>query len=82
MAHPLRRTLRMSSHYKGIAWALLVLVVAFITALWLGHGFVAYGILMAGFVLFFVMSIAYMRPRGHSPEHHAKVDKVVKDTDP
>jgi hypothetical protein len=72
----------MSSHYKGIALALLLLTAAFVLALALGQQVVAYGLLILGVGLIFVMSIAYMRPHGRTPEHHAKVDRVVKDTKP
>lgn len=72
----------MRSHYKGLVWALLVLAIAFIAAMVFGDVFIAYGVLMGGFVLLFVMGVAYMRPRGRPPEHHAKVDEFVNDTKP
>lgn len=72
----------MTSHYKGIGLALLLLVTLFVTALLAGQNMIAFCILFAGAVLMFVFSIAYMRPDGRSPEHHGKVDRVVNDTRP
>jgi len=72
----------MTSHFKGIGLALAFIVVAFIVALALGQQPIAFGILVGGAVLLFVFSIAYMRPSGRSPEHHAKVDRWVNDTKP
>jgi len=72
----------MNSHYKGIFWALLLIVMAFIVALAFGQTPIAFGILVGGGVILFVFSIAFMRPTGRSPEHHAKVDRWVNDTKP
>ena len=72
----------MTSHFKGIGLALALIVVAFIVALAVGQQPIAFGILFGGAVLLFVFSIAYMRPSGRSPEHHAKVDRWVNDTKP
>jgi predicted membrane channel-forming protein YqfA (hemolysin III family) len=72
----------MSSHYKGIGLALLLIVVMFTGALIAGQSLVAFSILFAGAVLLFIFSIAYMRPSGRSPEHHGKVDRLVNDTKP
>ena len=72
----------MTSHYKGIGLALLLLVALFVGALVAGQNLLAFCILFAGAVLLFVFSIAYMRPAGRSPEHHGKVDRVVNDTRP
>ena len=72
----------MSSHYKGISFAALFIVIAFVAAMAAGQQMLAFGVLLAGAVLLFVFSIAYMRPSGRSPEHHAKVDRIVNDTKP
>ena len=82
LARQLLLTASMNSHFKGIALALALIVVAFIVALAVGQQPIAFGILVCGAVLLFVFSIAYMRPSGRSPEHHAKVDRWVNDTKP
>jgi hypothetical protein len=61
---------------------LLTLGIAFIVAYWSGQAYVAYGILVGGLVILAVMSVAYMRPKGRTPEHHAEIDKIVNDTRP
>lgn len=72
----------MTSHYKGIGLALLLVVALYAGALVAGQNLIAFVILFAGAVLMFVFSIAYMRPSGRSPEHHGEVDRVVHDTKP
>ena len=72
----------MDSHFKGIGIAALFIAAMFVIALAVGQTMLAFGVLLGGAVLLFVFSIAYMRPRGRSPEHHAKVDRIVNDTKP
>ncbi len=72
----------MNRHYTGIGLALLIMIVAFVIALALGSKLIAFGALIVGLVMMFVMGVAYMRPRGHTPEHHAEVDRIVNDTNP
>lgn len=72
----------MNSHIKGISLAALFVVIAFVVALAAGQPMIAFGALIGGAVLLFVFSIAYMRPSGRSPEHHAKIDRIVNDTKP
>jgi len=72
----------MHRHYKGIGIVLLVMAAAFVAALALGLEFVAYGVLIAGLVVLFLLSVAFMRPSGRTPEHHARVDKAIHDTNP
>ena len=72
----------MHRHYIGIGLALLIMVAVFVIALALGQNLLAYGALVVGLVMLFVMGVAYMRPRGHTPEHHGRVDRIVNDTNP
>ena len=72
----------MTSHYKGLGLALLLLVALFAGTLIAGQNLIAFCILFAGAVLLFIFSVAYMRPSGRSPEHHSKVDRIVNDMKP
>ncbi len=72
----------MASHFKGIGIFLLLVALAFVVALGLGQVYFAYGLLVCGLIALAVLSIAYMRPSGRTPEHHADMDKVFNDTKP
>jgi len=48
----------------------------------IGSMFAALISLIAGLVLAFVMSIAWVRFEGYPPEHHPRIDKIVDDTRP
>lgn len=72
----------MQRHWKGLVVLFGLLALAFITALWMESVAFALGSLVAGLVVAFVMSTAWMRPDGHSPEHHHRVDRYVDDTSP
>ena len=66
----------------GVAVFMCLVAVAFAIALSLGHPVVGFVMLIGGLVITFVMAIAYMRPKGHTPEHHGKIDRIVRDTKP
>lgn len=72
----------MQRHWKGLVVLFASLALAFITALWMESMAFALGSLVAGLVVAFVMSTAWMRPEGHTPEHHHRVDRLVDDTHP
>ena len=59
-----------------------LLSLAFVAALWVDSVAFALAALVSGLVLAFVMATAWMRADGHSPEHHAPVDRVFDDTNP
>jgi hypothetical protein len=69
-------------HYKGVMLFLAVMVSVLLLSFGLGYPAVAYGAGILAFGTMFVFGIAYMRPAGRSPEHHAKVDAIVNDTEP
>ena len=72
----------MQRHWRGLVALFGLLVVAFVTALWADSVAIALASLVSGLVLAFVMSTAWMRADGHSPEHHPAIDRVVDDTNP
>jgi hypothetical protein len=72
----------MQRHWRGLIALFALLAIAFVAALWADSVAMALGALVSGLVLAFVMSTAWMRAEGHSPEHHHPVDRVVDDTSP
>ena len=72
----------MQRHWKGIIVLFGVLALAFVAALWFESVAIALGALVSGLVIAFVMSTAWMRADGHSPEHHPPVDRAFDDTNP
>jgi hypothetical protein len=72
----------MQRHWRGLVILFGLLALAFVAALWADSVAFALGALVSGLVLAFVMSTAWMRAEGHSPEHHAPVDRVFDDTHP
>lgn len=72
----------MQRHWRGLTVLFGLLSLAFVAALWLDSVAIALASLVSGLVMAFVMATAWMRADGHSPEHHAGVDKVFDDTSP
>lgn len=72
----------MSRHGVGMVLLLVLTVAAFALALMLGQPIGAFALLLVGFVVAFVMAIAWMRPPSSSPEHHPKIDRIFNDTAP
>jgi hypothetical protein len=82
LARPLLALFDMQRHWKGLVVLFGLLAAAFVGALWAESVAIALGALVSGLVLAFVMSTAWMRADGHSPEHHPRVDHVFDDTNP
>lgn len=59
-----------------------LLTLAFVSALWVDSVAIALAALVSGLVFAFVMATAWMRADGHSPEHHARIDRAFDDTSP
>jgi hypothetical protein len=72
----------MQRHWRGLVALFGLLTLAFVSALWIDSVAIALAALVSGLVMAFVMATAWMRADGHSPEHHAAVDKVFDDTSP
>ena len=82
MARTLLHSPSMQRHWKGLVLLFGLLATAFIASLWADSVAFALGSLVSGLVVAFVMSIAWMRADGHSPEHHHRIDHVIDDTNP
>lgn len=82
LARPLLRQMAMQRHWRGLVVLFMLLALAFVAAIWADSVAFALGALVSGLVLAFVMATAWMRPDGHSPEHHPPVDRVLDDTNP
>jgi hypothetical protein len=72
----------MQRHWRGLVILFGLLALAFVAAIWADSVAFALGALVSGLVLAFVMATAWMRPAGHTPEHHPPVDRVLDDTNP
>jgi hypothetical protein len=72
----------MQRHWRGLVGLFGLLSLAFVVALWVDSVAFALAALVSALVLAFVMATAWMRADGHSPEHHASVDRVFDDTNP
>jgi hypothetical protein len=69
-------------HTTGIVALFILLVAVFGIAIVAGSAVVAVGALLTGFVVTFVMAIAWMRPASYPAEHHPKIDRIFDDTAP
>jgi hypothetical protein len=72
----------MQRHWRGLVALFGLLALAFVAAIWVDSVAMALAALVSGLVLAFVMATAWMRPAGHTPEHHASIDRVFDDTNP
>jgi len=72
----------MTRHWKGMIGLFLAMAIGFGAAIFMGSLYLAIVVVLTGFVLAFVMSIAYARPKGSPIEHHAASDRLVNDTRP
>jgi hypothetical protein len=72
----------MRNHLKAIVAIFLLLGIGFAAAITTGSLYLALVVLLAGLVIAFVMTTAWMRPPGSSIEHHAPGDRLVDDTRP
>ena len=69
-------------HSTGIVALFIILVAVFGIAVVANSTLVALCALLSGFVVAFVMAIAWMRPASYPPEHHPKIDRIFDDTAP
>jgi uncharacterized membrane protein (DUF441 family) len=72
----------MEQHWRSLVGLFMLILVGFVSGLALDSIFVALASLVSGLVVGFVLSTAFLRAEGHSPEHHARVDAVFGDTNP
>ena len=72
----------MQRHWRSLVLMFALILAGFLTGLALESIALALASLVSGLVVAFVMSIAFLRADGHSPEHHARVDRVFDDTNP
>jgi hypothetical protein len=69
-------------HTTGIVALFFVTVGVFGIAIVADSALVAFIALLTGFVVAFVMAIAWMRPASYPAEHHPKIDRIFDDTAP
>jgi hypothetical protein len=72
----------MQRHWRSLVVMFGLMLAGFVAGLGLGSIALALASLVSGLVVAFVMAIAFMRAEGHSPEHHARMDRVFDDTSP
>jgi hypothetical protein len=60
----------------------LATAIGFGAAIVTGSLYLAIVVILGGFVLAFVMTIAWSRPHGSPTEHHAPGDRLLNDTRP
>ena len=72
----------MEQHWRSLVSMFALILVAFMVGLGLDSIALALGSLMSGLVIAFVMSTAFLRAEGHSPEHHPEMDRVFGDINP
>ena len=70
----------MEQHWRAIIGMFGLILAGFVGGLTFDSITVALWSLMSGLVVAFVMSTAFLRADGHSPEHHPRVDAVFGDT--
>ncbi|HET9956402.1 MAG TPA: hypothetical protein VFQ61_17960 [Polyangiaceae bacterium] len=71
----------MNRHFLGISVFLLVSVTLLAAAVIFHWLWLIYAVLVAAPIMGAVMATAFMRPKGHPPEHHTSVDRYLNDTD-
>lgn len=72
----------MRKHWQGMIALFMVMAVGFGAAIVTGSLYLAILAIIAGFVVAFVMTIAWSRPSGSPIEHHAPSDRYLNDTRP
>ena len=76
------RSARIQLHGTLLVALLLGMSLAFGVALLRDSPLLALGILLVLLIGAGIMSVAWMRPPGASPEHHPKIDHYLDDTSP
>lgn len=72
----------MRNHWKGMISLFIAMVVGFGAAILTSSLYLGIVVLVGGFVVTFVMTIAWSRPSGSPIEHHAPSDRYLNDTRP
>lgn len=72
----------MELHWRFLVALFGLILLGFLSGLALDSVAIALGSLVSGLVVAFIFAIAFMRADGHSPEHHARVDRVFGDMNP
>jgi hypothetical protein len=78
----MHHSLVMWRHTTGIVALFFITVGVFGIAIVAESTIIAISALLGGFVVAFVMAIAWMRPSSYPPEHHPKIDRIFDDTAP
>ncbi len=69
-------------HFLGLSIYLILSVGLVFLAVMLDWLWVAFAVLISAPVIGAVWATAFMRAKGHSPEHHPPGDRFVNDSDP
>jgi len=72
----------MEQHWRFLVTMFGLILVGFVSGLAFDSIAIALASLVSGLVAAFVFATAFLRPEGHSPEHHARVDRVFGDMNP
>ena len=72
----------MQRHWRSLIVIFGLVLLGFLGGLAFDSIALALASLVSGLVVAFVMAVAFLRADGHSPEHHARVDRVFDDTNP
>ena len=72
----------MEQHWRSLVGLFFLILAGFVCGLAFESIALALASLVSGLVIAFVLSTAFLRAEGHSPEHHARVDQVFGDTGP
>jgi positive regulator of sigma E activity len=72
----------MEQHWRALVGLFGLILVGFMSGLALESIAISLASMVGGLVVAFVMATAYLRADGHSPEHHARMDRVFDDMNP
>ena len=72
----------MQRHWRFLIVLFALVLFGFVTGAATGSIAISLGSIVCGIVVAFVMGIAFLRPEGHTPEHHPPVDRALDDTNP
>ncbi len=72
----------MRRHAKGLAIYLVASLLLVVVAIYLKVLWLAVAVLLSAPVMGAILATAFMRARGHSPEHHPPIDRHLHDTRP
>ena len=79
---PRSSTVRAQTHGTVLVAVLLATSLGFGVALLQGSPLFAFGMLLFLLISTGIISVAWMRPPGASPEHHPKIDHYLDDSSP